>query len=177
MRTTLLEKMGLRKKLEMKNPEEKEKRNYIVTGEIIFKLAVHDEPINDKWLRWAIGEVDRKFLWKDSSPLKEAADLESEPIGNLQRLGDGIKYNHIFGVSMCFWRFKLWPEQQRLMKSQLHAYEKYLATLAEELSRMNIPNIAQIKSRLTIETTTDIFNISDGRYDTETAINIFKIRG
>ncbi|MBI4158351.1 MAG: hypothetical protein HY505_01905 [Candidatus Yanofskybacteria bacterium] len=106
-------------------------RRYTVDGDIVFVFRPpHDfTPQCFEMLRDAIVFVDRKFPWKDTN------DHDGTEVSDIRYLGDAHVVIHNFNPQEQHVWFWIVPHYDSMRKSQLYAYEKYLAKLAEELNK------------------------------------------
>jgi len=108
---------------------------YRLEGEVVFQFApteMRECPSDVKRvLREAILRVDQVFPWKITNGL-------GEPMSSIQYLGDGQdQFNNWGDGELNVW-FRITPFGC-YEKSKIHAYERYLEKLAEELSRQALP--------------------------------------
>ena len=104
-------------------------RRYEVSGAIAFETTYHDVRSDLDRLRNAILEIDAEFPWRDDIH-PDAGERKS-----IHYLGGGNVVIHNFAVPIMLVWFSVHPKWEMLRKSQIYAYEHYLAKLAEELAK------------------------------------------
>lgn len=125
-----------------RNLERNDERRYTVEGQIVFEYDDSREALELclQQLRSWIEVTDRKFSWKDKSI------YDADQITKPRYISEGQITRHNakgFGQHV---RFTIVPHYDCLSKGQLHAYEKYLAKLAEELSKKNLFGAISVRS-------------------------------
>lgn len=113
-------------------------RPYEVDGTIFFILDSADAELDLSVLRQVIVEVDQLFPWKDEHP------FTGEKFKSIKYLSEGKSKVDKWAVPVktCF--FNIYPGFERLTKGQLHAYENYLAKIAEELFKRKLSHVASV---------------------------------
>jgi hypothetical protein len=149
MRTNILEKLA-------NAVGQNKSRDYSVTGEIVFKLSGHQVETDQEFLKCAIVQVAGSFPWEDTMPRWQEC-----PVGGMHRPFDAFKKVNNWRTPEVEYWFTINPCREDMMKSQLHAYEKHLMKLAEELSLMNLPNVCEVRSIIHISRM-DTFKVNNG---------------
>ena len=122
-------------------------RHYRVEGHIAFEFVSHDREPDLHPLREAILEVDREFPWCDDVyPGVKFKSIHFLNAGSITR-------NNRTCIEYTAW-FHIFPYQGNVRKGQVYAYEKYLAKIAEELSKRELPNVKSVRSGITMTAVT-----------------------
>lgn len=108
-------------------------RYYGAEGSICLEFASADIKPELPALRQMILEIDAQFPWRATNGLGEEQE-------SIRYLDDGTVVVHNFHtpIKMCW--FRIMPTF-KMQKGQLHAYEKYLDKIAEELSVRQIKGL------------------------------------
>ncbi|MBU6501072.1 MAG: hypothetical protein KGJ89_03015 [Patescibacteria group bacterium] len=123
-------------------------RRYNVKGNIVFEIGhgCHNMELDLQQLAAAIREVDAMFPWHDD-------DIDSKM--NHKSLfylsGGRVVVHDLNGPLKMVW-FDLFTEYRDIRRSQVYAYEKYLAKLAEELAKKKFVGIAEVTSAIEVRT-------------------------
>ena len=147
MRTFQLQIWSLRARLQdLVNGE----RRYSVSGSIVFEFHPHlmDAP-DPKWFAEAIQEVDREFPWRDDVHPDVAYHARQFYLSNGE-----FKFHEFNNPPLQNLWFFIQHNWHNLRRPQVYAYEKYLAKLAEELSKKKIPYITEVRSVMEVVTAT-----------------------
>ncbi len=108
-------------------------RYYSAEGSICFELVSANVEPNLSKLRQMIVEIDERFPWRATNGFGE----EQRSIGYLDD-GHVVTHNFHVPIKMCwFWIVPMLAIQ----KGQIHAYEKYLDKIAEELAALQMPGV------------------------------------
>ena len=125
-----------------------EERNYHVEGAIAFVFKPPLENPNLGLLRWAIEYMDSLFPWKDDQ-IPEGVEYKS-----IRYLSEGDVVIHNFSFPEQHIWFHIHPQYGSMRKSQIYAYEKYLAKLAEELVKTKLSAVDEVRSVIKTSTAT-----------------------
>ncbi len=109
-----------------------DERRYTVEGDIVFAFTPAREDLTPQCfeiLRNDIAFVDKKFPWKDTNH-------DGTEVTEMRYLGEARVTVHNFNPKEQHVFFRVVPCYDCLSKGQLHAYEKYLAKLAEEVFKI-----------------------------------------
>ena len=114
-------------------------RQYQVSVTIFFVMSSSNIEPDFGTLREAIVETDRRFPWKDKNP------STGEDFKSIRYLSNGENKidNWQVPVKTCY--FAICPGMDRLRQGQLHAYENYLAQIAEALAKLKLPNVTKVR--------------------------------
>ncbi len=119
-------------------------RDYWVKSEIRFHLNLATIAPRFSELHKLIHDVDELHPWID------VVAREKGKMYSINSLSCGRIDTSIPGEKSCY--FELTPTVSNLSRSQLYAYKKYLATIAEELSKRKILSVSGVSYKLTINT-------------------------
>lgn len=114
-------------------------KRYTITGYIRFDFVFRwnqvdvPPPLDANILREAILEADKSAPWK------------GDEHRSIQYLGPGAWVNCQCNETCVF---QIEPPNKVLTQAQMYAYEKYLAVLADKLTKMNIPGVESVISAL-----------------------------
>lgn len=121
-------------------------RRYSVSGQVCFVLSSARVEPDLNTLRQAILAVDALHPWKDKNHF---TDEEAESI---KYLSDGsIKIDEWNIPEKSCW-FGIYPGIENLTKGQLHAYERYLTTIAKELAKRQLLDVSKVRCGITTHT-------------------------
>jgi hypothetical protein len=124
--------------------KKEEQREYSVSGCISFVTT--DQSFEDlNALEDAITTVDRQFPWKD--------DFSSQSEKYVLNIGKNSTSTSGWTIPETIVDFPVDRRHNSLKRGQLYAYEKYLAKIAEELAKMNLPRIKEVHSHIIIQST------------------------
>lgn len=125
-----------------RNLVEKGERRYSVEGDIVFEFTpsfsreCSTETLRK--LRRSIQHTDEVYPWRDKS------DYDGSALPSIQYLGEHhYQYHNVARPELHVW-FKIVPSAP-VRKGQIHAYEKYLEKLAEELSKQQL-DVTSVRS-------------------------------
>lgn len=127
-------------------------RQYTTEGSLVFDFSIDGidhydkEPFHltlalmklETQFQVAIEEVDKQYPWEDD------ATAEQGPFGSRMRFlfsKPRMILSHSFGSMIMRELFYFAPKSEKLRKGQVYAYEQYVAKIAEELSKRDIPRI------------------------------------
>jgi|GEM_PF-1508628 hypothetical protein len=123
-------------------------REYEVSGTIGFIYSMYEkEPPAPSELRQAILKTDVRFPWRDDPrPNEEYKSIKYLSDGEVSLTGWG-------GKEICC--FHLYPAREWVRKGQVYGYKQYLAKLAEELAKLDIPCIQNVQCTFKVRSTMD----------------------
>jgi hypothetical protein len=125
-----------------------DRREYGINGTIGFIYSMYEkEPPDPSELRRAILKIDARFPWSDDP-------RPDERYKSIKYISDGeVSLTGWGGKKVCW--FHLYPTREWVRKGQVYGYEKYLAKLADELAKLNLPKIQNVRCTFEVHSTMD----------------------
>ncbi len=122
-------------------------RRYEVSGALAFEMLHYSFEHDFAAMRKAICEVDAEFPWRDDLH----PDITFESIGYLSN-GNVVLHKYAKPLKMVW--FTIHPKWGNLRKSQVYAYERYLAKIAEELAKRFVDEVREVRSVIEVRSGT-----------------------
>jgi len=117
-------------------------RKYQVTASItvVFRRGMNPSEFNT--LREMIKEIDRQFPWRDDT------DRDSDDSLGLYEIsrGEELENEDKAGDPACW--FSITPKHSWMRRNQVYAYERYLAKIAQELTKKLLHRTREIISSI-----------------------------
>lgn len=108
-----------------------------VRGTISFVFTATFENPNPAFMRNIIYKMTWRFPWKDGA-VEDKSGFISD--------GEVVTHNFHIKESVCV--FSLNPSVSRISRGKVLAYEKYLATIAHELAKLDIPGVSMVRCKV-----------------------------
>lgn len=128
---------------------ERSGRHYDVSGAIAFELLFHSTEPDLTAMAEAIRNIDYWYPWSDLDAAPLAGEYKS-----IFHLSDGHVITHNFSTPLKIVWFNIHPPSGHMRKSQVYAYEKYLAKLAKELAKGFASTVSEVRSVIEVRAST-----------------------
>ena len=128
---------------------ERSGRHYDVSGAIAFELLFHSTEPDLAAMAKAIRDIDYWYPWMDMDATPSSGEYKS-----IFHLSDGHVVTHNFNTPLKIVWFSIHPMSGHMKKSQVYAYEKYLAKLAKELAKQFAGAVTEVRSVIEVRAST-----------------------